>query len=63
MPDPFEWLYSENLDYSRPFKNQVETGYKGHPIKFMVIFFFDNLGPFGIIEEYSGPYWTFWDHF
>ena len=32
MPDPFGCLFSENLDYFRPYKNQVEPGYKGHPI-------------------------------
>ena len=36
------------LDYFRPYKNQVETGYKGHPIEFMVDFF--------------RPFRTFWDY-
>ena len=38
MPDPFGWLFGQNLDYLRPYKNQVESGYKGHPIEFMVDF-------------------------
>ena len=34
------WMnFSQNLDYFRPYKNQVEPGYKGHPIEFMVDFF------------------------
>ena len=32
---PFETIE----DYLRPYKNQVESGYKGHPIEFMVDFF------------------------
>ena len=39
MPDPIGWLFSQNLDYLRPYKNQVEPGCKGHPMEFMVIFF------------------------
>ena len=39
MPDPFGWRFNKNLDYFRPYKNQVEPGYKGHPIEFMVDFF------------------------
>ena len=50
MPDPFGLLLSKNLDYFRPYKNQVEPGYKGHPIKFMVNSL-DHLGPFGTIEN------------
>ena len=38
LPDPFGWLFSQNLDYLRPYKNHVEPGYKGHPIECMVIF-------------------------
>ena len=38
MPDPFGWLFSENLDYFRPYKKQVETGCKGYPIQFIVNF-------------------------
>ena len=41
---------STNLDYLRTYKTQVEPGYKGHPIEFMIIFF-DHLGPFGNIED------------
>ena len=26
MPDPFGWLFSLNLDYFRPYKNQDEPG-------------------------------------
>ena len=62
MPDPFVWLFSKNFDYFRPYKNQVEPGYKGHPIEFMVDFL-DHLGPFGTIEDHLRPYWLFWDHF
>ena len=40
---------SQNLDYFRPYKTQVEPGYKGHPMEFMVDFL-DRLGPFGNIE-------------
>ena len=28
MPDPYGCLFSENLNYLRPYKNQVEPGYK-----------------------------------
>ena len=45
MPNPFGWLFSQNIDYFRPYKNQVEPGYNGHPIELMVIFLKDNLGP------------------
>ena len=38
MPDPIGWLFSQILDYFRPYKNQVEPGCKGHPMEFMVIF-------------------------
>ena len=38
MPDPFGWLFSNFFDYFRPYKNQVEPGYKGNPIEFMVFF-------------------------
>ena len=40
--------FSKNLDYFRPYKNQVEPGYEGHPIEFMVIF----LKPFRTIWDY-----------
>ena len=56
MPDPFGCLFSQNLDYFRPYKNQVEPGYKGHPIEFMVDFFKDHLGPFETIEDHLRPY-------
>ena len=36
MPDPFGWLFSDNLDYFKPYKNQFKPGYKGHPIELMV---------------------------
>ena len=62
MRDPFGWLFSQNWDYFRPYENQVEPGYKGHPIKFMVNFL-DRLGSFWTIEDHVRPYWTFWDHF
>ena len=62
MPDPFEWFFSQYLDYFRPYKNQGKPDYKGYPIESMVIFL-DHLGQFGNIEENLGPYWTFWDHF
>ena len=48
VPHPFGWLFCPNLDYFRPYKNQVEPGYKGHHIEFMVIFFW--------------PFTTIWDH-
>ena len=35
MPDPFGWLFSQHSDYFRTYKNQVEPGYKGHPIELM----------------------------
>ena len=55
MPDPFGRLLSQNLDYFRPYKNQIEPGYKGHPIEFMV-HFLDHLGPFGTIEDHLRLY-------
>ena len=36
MPDPFGWLFSDDLDYFKPYKNQFKPGYKGHPIELMV---------------------------
>ena len=39
MSDPFGWLFSQNVDYFRPYKKQVVPSYKGHPIEFMVDFF------------------------
>ena len=39
MPDPFGWLFIKIFDYFRPYKNQVDPGYKGHPIEFMFDFF------------------------
>ena len=47
MPDPFG-LFSQSLDYFKPYKNQVEPGYKGHPIEFIV----DFLRPFRTIWDY-----------
>ena len=38
VPDPIGWLFGQNLDYFRPYKNQVETGCKGYPIQFIVNF-------------------------
>ena len=38
MSDPFGWLFSQNVDYLRPYKNQVLPGYKGHPFGFMINF-------------------------
>ena len=52
MPDPFRGLFDQSLDYFRPYKNQVEPVYKGHPIKFMVDFFLDHLGPLKTIEDH-----------
>ena len=54
MPDPFGWLFSPNLDYFRPYKNQIEPGYTGKPIEFMVDFL-DHLGPFVAIEDHLRP--------
>ena len=48
MPEPFVLLVSLNFDYFRPYKSQVETGYKGHPIAFMV--------------NFLRPFRTIWDH-
>ena len=48
MLDSFGWIFSQNLEYFRPYKNHVEPGYKGHPIELMV-FFLDHLGSFGTI--------------
>ena len=45
-------------------KNQVEPGYKGHPIEFMVYYFrpfrtiWDHLGPFKTILNLLGPFYT-----
>ena len=38
VPDPIGWLFGQNLDYFRPYKNQVETGCKGYPIELIVNF-------------------------
>ena len=35
---PIWMIFSQNLDYFRPYKNQIKPGYKGHPIEFMVDF-------------------------
>ena len=59
MPDPFGWLFNQNLDYFWSYNNQVEPGYKCHPIQFMV----DFPRPFGTIEDHLRPYSTFWGHF
>ena len=56
MPDPFGLLFSKILYYFRPYKNQVEPGYKGHTIAFMVDVFLEHLGPFGTIEDHLRPY-------
>ena len=64
MPDPFGRLFSQNLDYLRPYKNQVEPGFKGHPIEFMVNFFrpfsniWDHRRPFKTILNILGPFFT-----
>ena len=61
MLDPFGWVFSQSMDYLRPYKNQVEADNKGHPIKFMLVF-----RPFRTIEIHwkpFEPYWRFWDHF
>ena len=55
-------IFSQNLDYFRPYKNQVEPGYNDHPIEFVVIVV-DQLGPFGTIEDHLRPYRLCWDHF
>ena len=38
VPDPIGWLFGKNVDYFRPYKNQVEPGCKGYPIEFIVNF-------------------------
>ena len=38
VPDPIGWLFGQNLDYFRPYKNQVEPGCKDYPIEFIVNF-------------------------
>ena len=38
VPDPIGWLFGQNLDFFRPYKNQVEPGCKGYPIEFIVNF-------------------------
>ena len=38
MLNPFGWFVGQNLDYVRPYKNQVKPGYKGNPIEFIVHF-------------------------
>ena len=58
MPNPFGWFFSQNLDYFRPYKNQVKPGYKDYPIKFMVNLL-EQLGPLGNIKDHLRPYWTF----
>ena len=40
--------FGQNLDYFRPYKNQVEPGCKGYPIEFMV--------------NFCKPFRTIWDH-
>ena len=55
MPDPFGGLFSQNFDYFRSYKNQVEPGYKGNFIEFMV-YVLDHLGPFGTVEDHLRPY-------
>ena len=62
MPDPFGWFFIQNLDYFRPYKNQVKPSYKGNLIEFMVDFL-DNLEPIWNIEDHLGPILTFLDHF
>ena len=47
MPDPFGLLFCQTLDHFRPYKNQVEPGYKGNLFEFMVNF----LKPFRTIED------------
>ena len=47
--------FSQNFDYFRPYKNQVEPGNKGHPIELMVNSL-DYLGSFGTIEDHLRPY-------
>ena len=53
MPDPLGCLFSQHLDYFRPYKKQVEPGYKGHPI---MVNFLNHLGPFRTIEDNFRPY-------
>ena len=55
MPDSFGLCFSQNMDYFRPYKNQVEPGNEGHPIEFVGNFFLDHLGPFGTIEDHLKP--------
>ena len=63
MLDPFGWLFRQNFDYFRPYKNQVEPCYKGPPIEFIDDLFLDHLGPFGTIEDHLRSYWKIWDYF
>ena len=64
MPDPFGWLFSQNLDYFRPYNNQVEPGYNDHPIEFIVSFFrpvrtiWDHWRPLKTILNFLGPFYT-----
>ena len=64
MPDPFGWLLSQNLYYFRQYKSQVEPGYKGHPIEFMVDFLrpirtiLDHWRPYNTILNIVGPFLT-----
>ena len=55
MPDLFGQLDSQNFDYFRPYMNQDETGYKGHPIEFHVLVFLYHLGPIGNIDNHLRP--------
>ena len=55
MPDPIGWFLGKNLEYFRPYKNQVEPGYKGHHIE-LIGNFLDHEGPFRTIEVHLGPY-------
>ena len=62
MPEPVVLLFSQNLDYFRPYKNQVNPGYiityKGNPIEIMVKLLLDHLVPFWTIEDHLRKFKT-----
>ena len=55
MLDPLELLFSQCLDYFRPYKNQVNLVIKDIQLNLGSIFL-DHLGPFGTIKNKFMPY-------
>ena len=48
-------MIRKNFLISEEHKNQVEPGFKGHPLAFMVVLL-DHLGPFKTVEDHLRPY-------